>query len=35
MNACKGQGGCKTGNNGCGGKNDCKGKGGCAVPIKH
>jgi hypothetical protein len=30
-NACKGQGGCKTGDNGCKGKNSCKGKGGCAV----
>ncbi|HXT41900.1 MAG TPA: hypothetical protein VN887_17965 [Candidatus Angelobacter sp.] len=28
-NACKGQGGCKTGDNGCKGKNSCKGKGGC------
>ena len=34
MNACKGQGGCKTGDNGCKGKNSCKGKGGCAVPPK-
>jgi hypothetical protein len=33
-NACKGQGGCKTGDNGCKGKNSCKGKGGCAVPPK-
>jgi hypothetical protein len=31
MNACKGQGGCKTGDMGCKGKNDCKGKGGCKV----
>ena len=30
-NACKGQGGCKTGDMGCKGKNSCKGKGGCAV----
>jgi hypothetical protein len=29
MNACKGQGGCKTGDNGCKGKNSCKGNGGC------
>ena len=35
MNACKGKGGCKTGDAGCGGKNSCKGKGGCAVPVKH
>ncbi len=34
LNACKGQGGCKTGDNGCAGKNSCKGKGGCAVPEK-
>ena len=34
MNECKGQGGCKTGDNGCAGKNSCKGKGGCAVPLK-
>jgi hypothetical protein len=31
---CKGQGGCKTGDNGCKSKNSCKGKGGCAVPAK-
>ena len=31
QNACKGQGGCKTGDNGCKGKNSCKGKGGCAT----
>ena len=31
MNACKGQGGCKSGDNGCAGKNSCKGHGGCAV----
>jgi hypothetical protein len=30
-NACKGQGGCKTGDQGCKGKNSCKGKGGCKV----
>jgi hypothetical protein len=29
MNACKGQGGCMSGDNGCKGKNDCKGNGGC------
>lgn len=34
MNSCKGQGGCKEGDNGCKGKNSCKGKGGCAVPAK-
>jgi hypothetical protein len=34
MNACKGQGGCKSGDNGCAGKNSCKGHGGCAVPVK-
>ena len=34
-NACKGLGGCRSGDNGCAGKNSCKGKGGCAVPIKH
>src|SRR5947209_8556331 len=28
-NACKGQGGCKTGDNGCKAKNTCKGHGGC------
>jgi hypothetical protein len=32
-NACKGQGGCKSGDNGCAGKNSCKGKGGCKVPV--
>ena len=31
MNACKGQGGCKTGDQGCKGKNSCKGMGGCKV----
>jgi hypothetical protein len=31
LNSCKGQGGCKTGDMGCKGKNDCKGKGGCKV----
>ena len=30
-NACKGQGGCKTGDQGCKGKNSCKGNGGCKV----
>jgi len=30
-NSCKGQGGCKAGDNGCKGKNSCKGKGGCAT----
>lgn len=34
-NACKGQGGCKTGDKGCAGKNSCKGKGGCATAEKH
>ena len=29
MNACKGQGGCKTATHSCVGKNSCKGKGGC------
>ena len=33
-NSCKGQGGCKTGDQKCAGKNSCKGKGGCAVPLK-
>jgi hypothetical protein len=33
MNSCKGQGGCKSGDSGCAGKNSCKGKGGCAVPV--
>jgi hypothetical protein len=28
-NACKGQGGCTSGDNGCKGKNSCKGNGGC------
>jgi hypothetical protein len=28
---CKGQGGCKSSDNGCKGKNSCKGKGGCAT----
>jgi hypothetical protein len=27
----RGQGGCKTSDNGCKGKNSCKGKGGCAT----
>ena len=31
LNACKGQGGCTTGDAGCKGKNSCKGKGGCAT----
>ena len=31
-NACKGKGGCKSGDDGCAGKNSCKGKGGCARP---
>ena len=35
MNACKGQGGCSSGDAGCAGKNSCKGKGGCAVPSEH
>ena len=35
LNACKGQGGCKTSDNGCSGKNSCKGKGGCATVDKH
>ena len=35
FNACKGQGGCKTGDNGCSGTNSCKGKGGCATVAKH
>jgi hypothetical protein len=30
-NDCKGQGGCKSSDNGCKGKNSCKGKGGCAT----
>ena len=35
-NACKGQGGCKSGDAGCAGKNSCKGKGGCAAAsAKH
>ena len=34
-NACKGKGGCKTGDAGCAGKNSCKGKGGCATKAKH
>ena len=29
MNACKGQGGCKTEAHGCKGQNECKGQGGC------
>ena len=35
MNACKGQGGCKTASHACAGQNACKGQGGCAVPVKH
>ena len=31
MNACKGQGGCKTDKNECKAKNACKGHGGCKV----
>jgi hypothetical protein len=31
MNACKGQGGCKTTDHDCKGKNSCKGQGGCKV----
>ena len=31
QNSCKGNGGCKTSDNGCKGKNSCKGKGGCAT----
>jgi hypothetical protein len=35
-NACKGKGGCGSGDNGCAGKNSCKGKGGCAsASAKH
>ena len=34
-NAGKGQGGYKSGDNGCAGKNSCKGKGGCKVPVEH
>ena len=30
-NDCKGQGGCKSSDNGCKQKNSCKGKGGCAT----
>ena len=33
-NACKGQGGCGTSDNGCKSKNSCKGKGGCASAEK-
>ncbi|MBV8782485.1 MAG: hypothetical protein JO353_13900 [Phycisphaerae bacterium] len=33
-NSCKGQGGCKTGDNGCKAKNSCKGKGGCSTMDK-
>ncbi len=33
-NACKGKGGCQTGDNGCKGKNSCKGKGGCSTKEK-
>ena len=29
QNACKGQGGCSSSDNGCKGKNSCKGHGGC------
>jgi hypothetical protein len=32
-NSCKGQGGCKSSDNGCKGKNSCKGKGGCASDM--
>ncbi len=35
MNSCKGQGGCKSSDNGCAGKNSCKGKGGCATVARH
>jgi hypothetical protein len=31
QNSCKGNGGCKSSDNGCKGKNSCKGKGGCAT----
>jgi hypothetical protein len=30
-NSCKGNGGCKTSDQGCKAKNSCKGKGGCAT----
>jgi len=33
-NACKGQGGCGTSDNGCKGKNSCKGHGGCSTAEK-
>ena len=33
-NACKGQGGCASGDKGCKGKNTCKGKGGCNPKMK-
>jgi hypothetical protein len=35
LNACKGQGGCKDGDQGCRAKNTCKGKGGCATVEHH
>jgi hypothetical protein len=34
INACKGQGACKTANNGCKGQNACKGKGWMAAPSE-
>jgi hypothetical protein len=33
-NACKGLGGCGSGDNGCAGKNSCKGKGGCGTAMR-
>jgi hypothetical protein len=34
-NACKNQGGCQSGDNGCAAKNSCKGNGGCATVEHH
>lgn len=34
MNACKGSGGCKSGDKGCKFLNSCKGKGGCEITAK-
>lgn len=35
LNACAGQGGCESGDNGCRGQNTCAGKGGCATVEAH
>ncbi len=35
LNACQGQGGCQTSDQGCAAKNSCKGRGGCNTAEPH